>query len=161
MICSVWGLVLLALLVPAEGCTVLLAAKGATTDGSLLTSHSNDGDGITDGRLFRVPAMTHPPNSRRPVYPSPETYPRLVLSDGSRGTGNYAPTPGQSDTRPLGDIPQVNATHALFEATYGIMNEHGLSAGESTCSSVSWETFGCAPPPPPGSIQNLRRGRSQ
>lgn len=49
----------------AGGCTVLLAARGATVDGSTLTSHTNDGEGTTDGRLFRVPAMDHPPLARR------------------------------------------------------------------------------------------------
>lgn len=55
------------------------------------------------------------PSPARPVYPAPESYPRLVLSDGSRGRGNYAPEPGQTDSKPLGFIPQVNHTYALFE----------------------------------------------
>eukprot|EP00668_Euglena_longa_P001345 GGOE01001597.1.p1 GENE.GGOE01001597.1~~GGOE01001597.1.p1 ORF type:complete len:559 (+),score=140.68 GGOE01001597.1:26-1702(+) len=138
-----------------RGCTVLMAARGATLDGSLLTSHTNDGDGKTDGRLFRVPAMDHPPNAQRPIYPAPEEYPRLVLSDGSRGRGNYVPEPGQTETKPLGQIPQVNHTYALFEATYGIVNEHGLAIGESTCSSVNWAKLGYTKPASPMAIMSI------
>eukprot|EP00667_Euglena_gracilis_P005864 EG_transcript_5904 len=139
----------------AGGCTVLLAARGATVDGSTLTSHTNDGEGTTDGRLFRVPAMDHPPLARRPVYPAPESYPRLVLSDGSRGRGNYAPEPGQTDSKPLGFIPQVNHTYALFEATYGIVNEHGLAMGESTCSSTNWAKLGYTKPAASTAIMSI------
>lgn len=116
-----------------------------------MVTHSNDGSGSTDSRAFLVPAMDWPPNSMRPVFLTSEAYPRFVFADGWRGHGNYAPEPGQNVSAPAGHIPQVAHTYALYEATYGILNEHGVSMGETTCSSVDWSSIPTA--------AGLRRGR--
>ena len=52
-------LVLLALLHPAHACTTLVAAKGATSDGSVMAAHSNDGDGDVAGNLAIVASGDH------------------------------------------------------------------------------------------------------
>ena len=53
----------------AEACTVIVVTKGASEDGSMMVSHSNDGyDGEVN--LAYVPAKDHPAGSMRPVYAS-------------------------------------------------------------------------------------------
>ena len=55
----------------SEACTVFVAGKEATVDGSVLVSHSNDGEFDTDPRLVKIPAATYPSGAMRPVYFSP------------------------------------------------------------------------------------------
>ena len=54
-----------------QACTTLVAGKRASKDGSLMCSHSNDGEGTTDFRLVKVPAQTFDENARRPIFASP------------------------------------------------------------------------------------------
>ena len=99
------------------GCSAYIAGKDASVDGSVMLSHSDDGDGTSDARIAYVPAADHAPNSRRPVWPDLEAYPRYVgLSRGA----TYHPLPGQAPTKPIGSIPQVNHTYAYYEANYAI-----------------------------------------
>lgn len=123
-----------------DACTVFLAGPHATKDGSTLVSHSNDGEFETDPRLVKVPARDYPPNAQRPVYFSPENYPRYVGTE--RGVPEYYPNANYSSSfKPIGYIPQVSHTFAYLEETYGAVNEHQVGIGESTCSGV----FGAIP----------------
>jgi hypothetical protein len=70
----------LALMGAADACTTLLLGKDATTDGSVMATHSNDGEATTDPRLVRIPSADWPAGATRPVWPSPEDYPRYVGS---------------------------------------------------------------------------------
>lgn len=118
-----------------DACTVFIAGKDATTDGSVLVSHSNDGEFDTDPRLVKVPSRDFEDGALRPVYFSPENYPRYVGME--RGVPEYFPRDENSDElsfEPIGYIPQVPHTFAYLEETYGAVNEHQVAIGESTCS---------------------------
>ena len=130
-------LVALGAALEALACTTILVGKNASTDGSVLVSHSDDGLG--DARLIYVPAMDHKPGSMRAVFYSHcalDFKPQWGGSESQRMmTTERGPgynTPGVPKSVPLGFIPQVAHTYAYFDANYGIMNEHQLSIGECT-----------------------------
>lgn len=133
-------LVCVAVVGVATACTSFVIGKKATIDGSVMCTHTNDGEGMQDPRLVRVPARDHEPGSQRPVWPSPGNYPRYVGFD--RGAEQYFPSQCEggpkacAPSEALGYIPEVNHTYAYFETTYGIMNEMQVGMGESTCSGV-------------------------
>ena len=83
-------------------CTSLIAAKGATADGSTMITYAADSHTLY-GELYSQPAADHPAGTMR----------RVVEWD----TGKF-----------LGEIPEVPHTYA----TIGNMNEHGLTISEST-----------------------------
>jgi dipeptidase len=136
----------------------VITGKLASTDGSVMATHSNvshcdyflmcillffsdqDGGGTTDPRLVQVPARNYPEGSMRPIFPSPENYPRYVGKE--KLVPEYFPENCQAgqgycdSSVPIGYIPQVAHTFAYKEATYGVMNEKQVAIGESTCSGV-------------------------
>ena len=132
---------LIAAAVCCSGCTTYVIGRKATADGSVMCSHTNDGGGNTDPRLIRIPARDYSVGSERPVFASPESYPRYVGYD--RNASEYYPEnclPGSSSGcnafKPMGYIPQVSHTFAYYETTYGALNEKQVGIGESTCSGV-------------------------
>ncbi len=113
-------------------CTTIIVTPGATVDGSMFVTHSDDND-LADERLIYVPAADHEPGSTRPVYPRLIGYPRLVCKGRGPAYDTLADeTPGYAPTEPLGYIPQVEHTYAYYDSDYGIMNEHQLCFGECT-----------------------------
>lgn len=86
----------------AEACTSLIAAAGATNDGSTMITYAADSHTLY-GELYHQPAADHPAGSMRTV------------TDWDSG-------------RHRGEIPEVPHTYA----TIGNMNEHGLTIAEST-----------------------------
>lgn len=86
----------------ADACTSLIAAKGATSDGSVMITYAADSHNLY-GELYSQPAADHPKGATRKVV--------------------------EWDTgKPLGEIPEAHHTYA----TIGNMNEHGLAISEST-----------------------------
>ncbi len=86
----------------ASACTSLIAAPGATADGSSIITYAADSHTLY-GELYRQPAADHAAGTMRPVV--------------EWDTGKL-----------LGEIPEAPHTYA----TIGNMNEHGLTIAEST-----------------------------
>ena len=107
----VWVLFCIGLLTNVNACTTTVVGKGATADGSVLASHTADGGGSLDARLVYVPAFDYEEGSQRPVFNSPENYPRYVGTD--RNIPAYFPENCEAGARrckpfePIGYIDQV------------------------------------------------------
>ena len=112
-------------------CTNILVTKGASSDGSVFVSHSDDGS-LTDQRVIYVPARDYEPGSKRAVFYDDvafgSTPRRYVGKDRGPGYDDASLTP----SKPIGFIDQVAHTYAYFDGNYGIMNEHQLMIGEAT-----------------------------
>ena len=113
-------------------CTNVVCGKDATVDGSVMVLRNSD-TMDTDFRLVYVPAKDHKLGDMRPVYQKyPLNYPRYVM----RGRAwAYEPVNGQVPYEPIGFIPQVEHTFAIWETSQGLRNEHQLGIGEATCRS--------------------------
>ncbi|ETV74209.1 hypothetical protein H257_11163 [Aphanomyces astaci] len=123
-----------------EACTVIVAGRNATVDGSVLVAHTEDtGLGAMDLRLVRVPAMDHAHGSTRSIYSYARPgYPRIVSNE--RGDWYKPVNDQQALSTPLGHIPQVKHTYAYFDQDYALINEKQLGMGESSCGAktVGW-----------------------
>ena len=111
-------------------CTTMIITKGATADGSMVVTHSDD-DELSDQRVIRVPAADHPAGGHRAIMPESypyHPYPRMA----TRERGPAYDTPGWPSTEPIGWIRQVAHPYAYFDGNYGIVNDHGLMMGECT-----------------------------
>jgi dipeptidase len=133
----------LSLLQETDRCTSILVGPKAGTEGPMTTHNSDCAD--CDFRVNKVPAMDWPRGSMRPLYLYRGSYPSTVSQH--RGNTwkpeNLQGTPEQlkswgTSSQITGYIPQVEHTFALFEGQYGIMNEHQVAIGESTCASKFW-----------------------
>jgi dipeptidase len=97
----------------AHACTVIAAGKNATTDGSVLVSHTDAGP---DSRIYVVPGKTFKPGIKAPVYFGIQDAENELLDDGDV----------------IGHIPQVERTYTYFHSAYSHMNEYQLAIAEST-----------------------------
>jgi len=99
----------------SKACTIIVAGKKATADGSVIVSHTDAGP---DCRVHVMPGQFFTKSSMAPVY--------WGMIDLGRPLGDYGDT--------LGMIPQVNETYSYFQSAYPQMNEWQLTIGESTTS---------------------------
>jgi len=99
-----------------EGCTSITVGKNSSSDGSVMTSHTDDSH-RTRSWMDIVPAKDHKPSERFTVYKR-ESTDSLVMPA-------YAHIP-------IGSIPQAEHTYQFINTAYPCMNEHQLAIGEST-----------------------------
>ncbi|MBC8436141.1 MAG: peptidase, partial [Bacteroidetes bacterium] len=96
-------------------CTIIVAGKNATTDGSVIVSHSDAG---ADCRIRVIPRMKFPKGAMAPVY--------WGIQDPQQPLDQYGDT--------LGFIPQVEETYRYIHSAYSHINEYQVAIGESTMS---------------------------
>ncbi len=126
----------------ADKCTAIAVGKKASTTGSPMTTHTAD-CAECDWRVNKVPARDWPAGSNRPIFLITGVYPRQVREDRgftwSKENLENMTQKEQWETQEgayiIGYIPQVSHTFALIEGMYGIMNEHQVAIGESTCAA--------------------------
>lgn len=99
----------------ADACTVIVAGRKATVDGSVLNSHTDCGP---DCRLRIVPGRTYPEGAMAPVC-----YGLLTANQTE-----------EEEPEILGYIPQARQTYTYFHSAYSHINEYQLCIGESTMS---------------------------
>jgi len=126
-------------------CTTIAVSRGASTEGPMVTHTADCSD--CDFRVNKVPAMDHPEGSVRTLYEYRGPYPATVTKErGEKGTwhpDNLQGSESQLDAWGshsviTGTIPQVAHTYAIIEGGYGMINEHQVIIGESTCAAKMW-----------------------
>jgi len=106
-----------------DGCTVIIIGKDASTDGSVMTTHTCD-CGVCDWTFRRVPAADHKPGSTRKIYHISQ-YRTWPPSEGLKWDlikKDYAGI----------DIPEVPHTYGYIHGSFGYMNDKQVAIGEST-----------------------------
>jgi dipeptidase len=99
----------------AENCTTIMVGRLASTDGSVMTSHSCDGRYRT--WLEVVPAQKFERDTVHPVY---------------WGTLFTEEAWDMNNVTRKGEIPEVKSTYAYLSTAYPCMNEKQLAIGETT-----------------------------
>ncbi len=107
-----------------DGCTVVLVGKDASTDGSVITTHTCDCS-FCDWTWRHVPSMKHPKGALRKIYHISQ-YKTWPPSEGLKWDKHF------KDDFTGVEIPQPPITYEYMHGMFGYMNEHQLAIGEST-----------------------------
>ncbi|CAH0489734.1 unnamed protein product [Peronospora farinosa] len=123
-----------------DRCTAIIVGAKASTTGAPMTTHTNDCSSC-DFRIVKVPAKTYKDDAQHDVVLAAFDYPRYVgeargkeylLENLDTRFYNWTASPA------IGSIPEVSQTFAYIEGAYGIINEHQVAIGESTCPARFW-----------------------
>jgi dipeptidase len=128
-----------------DGCTAILVAPGATTDGSTISTHNADcldcdfRLAITEGGhrdakskdvLAYFAEYPHFITEGRSSVWKPESIDKDLPQRAAWQTKEFM------ESRVVGEIPEVEKTYSIVEGLFGIMNDKGVAIGESTCASI-------------------------
>ena len=102
-------------LVDGQSCTSIMVGKKASTDGSVITSHTCDGRYRT--WMTMEPARDYKSGERHTVR---------------KGTMHTAFRNDTTGVKVAGTIPQVRHTYAYLNTAYPCLNEKQLAIGETT-----------------------------
>jgi dipeptidase len=98
-----------------ENCTTIMVGRLASTDGSVMTSHSCDGNYRTWLGIF--PHQDSDQGTMHPVY---------------RGMLHTEETWDMTKVTKKGEIPEIEETYAYLNTAYPCLNEKQLAIGETT-----------------------------
>ena len=106
-----------------EGCTVILVGKDASTDGSVMSTHTCD-CGVCDWTFRYVPGGEYKKGEGRRIYHVSQyiTWPPAEGLKWERIKQDYIGL----------DIPQPEHSYAYIHGMFGYMNENQVAIGEST-----------------------------
>lgn len=99
-----------------DGCTSITVGKAATTDGSVITSHTDDSH-RTRSWMDIAPAANHAKKEMKIMY--------------RREPDNSLKMPAYRHV-PVGEIPEIAHTYQYLNTAYPSLNEKQLAIGEST-----------------------------
>ncbi|KAF4668254.1 hypothetical protein FOL47_003109 [Perkinsus chesapeaki] len=118
-------------------CTTVAVSKEASSTGVAMLAHSADCF-ICDSRVALVPARDHNEGDDHKVFGINQPFPRAY----NDRAAIYLPPAGKNFTEPSARIPEVPHTYAMWESNYPLMNEEGLTVGESSTNSKVPGGFG-------------------
>lgn len=98
-----------------QGCTSIMAGRLATTDGSVITAHSCDGNYRTWVKIE-----------------SGQSYPEGAATKVYHGLLHTETSWDQRGVMEQGEVPQAKKTYAFLNTAYPCMNEKQLAIGETT-----------------------------
>ena len=106
-----------------DACTVIIVGKNASTDGSVMTTHTCD-CGVCDWTFRSIPAADHEPGATRKIYRIDqfETWPPEQGLKWEIYKKSFSGV----------EIPQPAHTYAYIHGMFGYMNDQQLAIGEST-----------------------------
>jgi dipeptidase len=108
---------------PRDGCTVIIVGKDASTDGSVMATHTCDCS-FCDWTWRYVPQADHEPGAMRKIYHVSQ-YKTWHPREGLKWEKIKEEFTGL-------EIPQPRRTYGYLHGMFGYMNEHQLAIGEST-----------------------------
>ena len=123
LVLSITLILLVVFGITSLACTDIVLGKSVTPDGSIVTSHTCDGQ--YDSRINIISAADHESGTMTPVYKGIiRAYPQFFEKHPyMRGYGKM---------EKLGEIPEVSHTYKIFSIAYPFANEHQVIIGETT-----------------------------